>query len=77
MEQDVISPSAFSYLFHLREIEMIGDAEMERIIDQAMRLYLPRVDVEEMQDLIALVLLDFENNATNGFFQFSANHSPQ
>ena len=76
MEQEVISPHAFSYLFHLREMNILGDAEMERIIDRALRLDLDQIGVEDMQDLIAVVLLDFEKNASNGYFQFTSSHSP-
>ncbi|HNR66520.1 MAG TPA: DUF494 family protein [bacterium] len=76
LEKDIISPSAFSYLFRLRESGMIADAEMERIIDRATRLDLQQVNVEEMKDLVAVVLLDVEKNASDGYFQFFVNQQP-
>lgn len=76
VEKDAISPNAFSYLFHLRELELLRDDEMEAIIDRAIHLDLPSLNVEDMQDLIAIVVLDYENNASKGYFQFSINQLP-
>jgi len=75
-ENDAISPSAFSYLFHLRELGLLSDDAMEKIIERATTLQLSQLDVEEMQDLIAAVVLDFENSASNGYFQFTATRLP-
>jgi len=76
IERSVISPTAFSYLFHLRELEVVSDNEMEAIIDRAVKLSMPQIDVEDMQDLIALVVLDIENSAPNGYFQFTSTRLP-
>ncbi len=76
LEKSIISPIAYSYLFHLRELEILSDDEMEAIIDRAVRLSVPQVDVEDMQDLIALVVLDLENSAPDGYFQFTSTHLP-
>ncbi len=75
-ERQAISPEAYSYLFHLREMELLNDDDMETIIERAVNIKLPSLDVEDMQDLIAIVVLDFENNASEGYFQYTANHLP-
>jgi len=75
-EKDIISPEAYSYLFHLRELELLSDDEMERIIERAVSLQMSQLDVKEMQDLIAAVVLDFENSASEGFFQFNSTLLP-
>jgi uncharacterized protein Smg (DUF494 family) len=75
-EQDVLSPKAFGYLVHLRESNVLGDAEMEMVIDHAIRLDIPQMSIEDMQDLIAVVMLDVESNASHGFFQFTPNRLP-
>jgi len=75
-ERMAISPQAYSYLFHLREMELLSDDDMETIIERAVNMKLPSMEVEDMQDLIALVVLDFENSASEGYFQFTANHLP-
>ncbi|MBN2357736.1 DUF494 family protein [candidate division KSB1 bacterium] len=75
-ESEAISPEAFSYLFHLRELELLSDDDMELIIERAVSLKTPSLDVEEIQDLIALVILDFENSVLKGYFQFTANRLP-
>jgi uncharacterized protein Smg (DUF494 family) len=72
-EKESISPKAFSYLVHLRENDIVSDNAMETIIDRAMGLRLSALTVEEMQDLVAAVVLDFENSASNGYFQFTTN----
>ena len=72
-ERNAISPEAFSYLFHLRELEILSDDDMESIIERAVNMKLPNLDVQDMQDIIVMVVLDFEQNASAGFFQFTAN----
>ena len=75
-EQDAISPKAFSYLFHLRELELLSDNNMERIIERAVNLRTLHLSVDDMQDLIAAVVLDFEKNASDGYFQFTSTSLP-
>jgi uncharacterized protein Smg (DUF494 family) len=76
MEQHAISPSAYSYLFHLREMQILADHEMEMVIERAVKLDIPQIGVEDMQDLIAIIVLDFESTASEGFFQFTSNQLP-
>lgn len=75
-ERHAISPEAYSFLFHLREMELLNDDDMETIIERAVNIKLPSLDLEDMQDLIAIVVLDFESNASEGYFQYMANHLP-
>jgi uncharacterized protein Smg (DUF494 family) len=75
-EMDAISPNAFSYLFHLRELELLSDDNMERIIERAVTLRSSHLTVEDMQDLIAAVVLDFETSASEGYFQFTSTRLP-
>jgi uncharacterized protein Smg (DUF494 family) len=72
-ERTAISPEAFSYLFHLRELNILSDDDMESIIERAVNMKLPNLDVQDMQDIIVMVVLDFEQNASAGYFQFTAN----
>ena len=72
-ESEAISPKAFSYLFHLRDMDIVTDDIMETVIDRATSLRFLQITIEEMQDLIAAVVLDFENSASNGYFQFTSN----
>jgi len=57
-------------------MELLNDDDMETIIERAVNIKLPSLDVEDMQDLIAIVVLDFENSASEGYFQYTANHLP-
>ena len=75
-ESEAISPGAFSYLFRLRELELLNDDLMEKIIERATSLQMSQLTIEEMQDLIAAVVLDFESNTSQGFFQFTSNRLP-
>src|SRR3990172_1694310 len=50
-ERDAISPSAFGYLVHLRELDLLSDDDMETIIDRAVKIQLPHMNIEDMQDL--------------------------
>jgi uncharacterized protein Smg (DUF494 family) len=76
LEKSAISPNAFGYLFHLRELKLLNDMEMEKIIDQAVSLQITHLNVEDMQDLIAAVVLDFEKSASQGYFQFTTTRLP-
>ncbi|MDZ7721287.1 MAG: DUF494 family protein [candidate division KSB1 bacterium] len=75
-EQEAISPNAFGYLFRLRELDVLTDSMMERIIDQAVRLHTTHLDVEDMKELVTAVVLEYEDNASSGFFQFISNQNP-
>ena len=75
VERDAISPKAFSYLFHLREMDILTDDSMEKVIDRAVNLRLDSMNVEDMKDLIAAVVLDFEDSASRGYFQFTTTRS--
>ena len=75
VERDAISPKAFSYLFHLRELDILTDDSMEKVIDRAVNLRLDSMNVDDMKDLIAAVVLDFEESASKGYFQFTTTRS--
>jgi len=75
VEREAISPKAFSFLFHLRDIGILSDDSMENVIDRAVNLRLNAVDVEDMKELIAAVVLDFEASASKGYFQFTSTRS--
>jgi len=76
-EREAISPSAYSFLFHLRELELLSDNKMEQVIDRAVRLNTSYLGVEDMKELITAVVLDYEDNASSGYFQFLSTSSPQ
>jgi uncharacterized protein Smg (DUF494 family) len=75
-EKRSISPDAFSYLFRLRELQLLGDNDVEAIIERAVKLQIPQINIEDMQDLIAIVVLDFDKSASGGYFQFTSNRLP-
>jgi uncharacterized protein Smg (DUF494 family) len=75
-EKSSISPDAFSYLFRLRELQLLSDNDVEAIIERAVKLQIPQIDIEDMQDLIAIVVLDFDKSASGGYFQFTSNRLP-
>jgi uncharacterized protein Smg (DUF494 family) len=76
LESSAISASAFSYLFHLRELNLLSDDEMEAIIERAVRLQIPQMEIEDLQDLITAVVLDVETSASDGYFQFTSTRLP-
>ena len=76
IEQATISPNAYSYLFHLREQNILSDDSMEKVIDRAVSLRLMQITVEDMKDLIAAVVLNFEDSAAKGYFQFTSTQYP-
>jgi uncharacterized protein Smg (DUF494 family) len=76
IEAETISPKAYSYLFHLRELNILTDDNLEKVIDRAVDLRLLRMSVEDMKDLVAAVVLNFEDSAAKGYFQFTSTRYP-
>ncbi|MBN1558664.1 DUF494 family protein [candidate division KSB1 bacterium] len=76
IEEETISPNAYSYLFHLRELNILTDDNLEKVIDRAVDLRLTRMSVEDMKDLVTAVVLNFEDSASKGYFQFTATRYP-
>ena len=76
IEEQTISPKAYSYLFHLRQLNILSDDNMEKVIDRAVDLRLFNMNVEDMKDLVAAVVLNFEDSASKGFFQFTTTRYP-
>lgn len=76
LEREAISPIAFSYLFHLRDLNLLSDDTMEKIIERAVGLRLFQMNVEEMKDLITAIVLNFEDSAAKGYFQFTTTSFP-
>ena len=76
VEQEYISPHAYSYLFHLRELNILTDDSMENVIDRAVGMRLFGMTVEDMKDLVAAVVLNFEDSASSGYFQFTSTRYP-
>ena len=76
IEEQTISPKAYSYLFHLRQLNILTDDNMEKVIDRAVDLRLFNMNVEDMKDLIAAVVLNFEDSASKGYFQFTTTRYP-
>ncbi|MBN1482676.1 DUF494 family protein [candidate division KSB1 bacterium] len=76
IEAQSISPKAFSYLFHLRELHILTDDNMEQVIDRAVDLRFLQMSIEDIKDLVAAVVLNFEDSAAKGYFQFTSTHYP-
>ena len=76
IEEESITPKAYSYLFHLRELNILSDDNLEKVIDRAVDLRLMRMNVEDMKDLVAAVVLNFEDSASRGYFQFTSTRYP-
>ncbi len=76
VEREAISPNAFSYLFHLRDLNLLSDDSMEKVIERAVGLRLFQMNVDEMKDLIAAIVLNFEDSASKGYFQFTSTSYP-
>jgi len=76
IEEQSISPKAYSYLFHLRQLNVLTDDNMEKVIDRAVDLRLDQMNVEDMKDLVAAVVLNFEDSAAKGYFQFTTTRYP-
>jgi uncharacterized protein Smg (DUF494 family) len=76
IEEQTISPKAYSYLFRLRQLNVLTDDNMEKVIDRAVDLRLFNMNVEDMKDLVAAVVLNFEDSASKGYFQFTTTRYP-
>ncbi len=76
IEEQSIPPKAYSYLLKLRRLNILTDDNLEKVIDRAVDLRLFNMNVEDMKDLIAAVVLNFEDSASKGYFQFTTTRYP-
>jgi len=73
VEHNLIEPEAFGYLIQLRELGLLGDMDIETIIDKIMVSGYSKIDLEEIKTIIAAYLLDAENlNNPNKRFTLNA-----
>jgi len=59
-EKLVISSEAFGYLIQLRELNVISDIELEIIIERSLMSGFERLELQEIQSLVASVLFESE-----------------
>ncbi|MCK5740266.1 DUF494 family protein [bacterium] len=75
VERMIISPSAFGYLIQLRELGLIDDMDLERMLERALMLGSSYVKLDDMKTLVASSLFHLEapfegpNNHVSHFFK--------
>ena len=57
-EQFVLSAEAHGYLIQLQEFGLLSNTELEIVIERAMQSGLDRLDIPEIQTILAFVLFD-------------------
>ena len=62
VEKMVLSPKAYGYILQLRELGLITQAEMEQIIERAMMLGVPQIDIEDVKSIVASIFFNGEDS---------------
>ncbi len=65
-ERAVISPDAFGFLIQLQELGMLGDMELELIIDRVMMAGYAHVGVSEIKTIAASIMFDLDDPSRSG-----------
>ncbi len=61
VEKNIITPEAFGFVIQLRELGLLGDMEIEDLIDRIMASGYAKVTLEDMKSLCAGYLLDVDD----------------
>jgi uncharacterized protein Smg (DUF494 family) len=73
-EKLAISSEAYGYLMQLRELNIITTAELEFIIERSLMSGFERLDIFEMQSVVASILFESEmRNASQGKIVVNSN----
>jgi len=71
IEKNVIDTSAYGYLIQCRQLGLISDLDVEKIIERFMIAGFSTVGLPEMKSFVAGYLFDYENS--NGQISLSTN----
>ncbi len=65
-ERSVITPDAQGYLIQLRELGLLGENDLEMVIDRIMMAGFSKVTLQELKSIIASILFDLDDVDTMG-----------
>ena len=69
-----IKPAPYDFLVQLRELDIIGENEIEQILDQSLRHGKNSTSISEIKAMVARLIMNPENVSDGSFFVFNQDY---
>lgn len=73
-DTSILSPAAYNYMLQLRELDIIGETEVEQIVEKALMHGKQGISIPEIKALIASLILNPEETTETSFFIFNKSY---
>lgn len=73
-DRSILTPAAYNYMLQLRELDIIGETEVEQIVEKALLHGKQGISIPEIKALIATLILDPEETTDTSFFIFNKSY---
>lgn len=73
-DKSAFTPAAYNFLVQLRELEIIGELEIEQILDQSLKKGKKSISVSEIKALVSHLILNADPIMDGAFFVFNKNY---
>ncbi|UCE06500.1 MAG: DUF494 family protein [bacterium] len=73
-DKSAFTPAGFNFLIQLRELDIIGDEEIEQILDQSLRNGKHGISISEIKALVSNLIFNTDPIMDGSFFVFNKNY---
>jgi len=74
LDRSILTPAAYNYVIQLRELDIIGETEVERIIEKALMHGKNGISISEIKALIASLIFNPAEASETSFFIFKKSY---
>jgi uncharacterized protein Smg (DUF494 family) len=67
-DKPTLTPAAFNFLIQLKELDIIGDAEIEQIVAQAVMYGKKSISISEIKAIVDSLIFNIDDFRNNSFF---------
>jgi len=73
-DKSAFTPAAYNFLIQLRELDIIGDEEIEHILDQSLKNGKPGISIAEIKAKVSSLIFNMDPIMDGSFFVFNKNY---
>jgi len=73
-DRSILTPAAYDYMIQLRELDIIGETEVEQIVEKALMHGKQGISIPEIKALIASLIFNQEETTEASFFIFNKSY---
>jgi len=74
LDKSAFSPAAYNYIVQLHELDIVGEAEIEQILDHSLKSGKHGISISEIKALVASLILNADQIVDGSFFVFNRNY---